>query len=148
MIDQQTMDRLKMMRLSGMAACLEQGVAPGQAPLSGPDLVKAAVDWEWERRRNSKLRRLRGRARLAQPDADLADVKAMPGRKLDTELLARLATGGYIANCQDVVLQGPTGSGKTYVARALANRACQQSRSALYLTAGDLFDRIVVADRL
>ena len=148
MIDQQTMERLKMMRLSGMAACFEQAAATGQAPLTGPDLVKAGVDWEWERRRNSKLRRLRGQARLAQPDADLGDVKAMPGRKLDTELLARLATGGYIANCQDVVLQGPTGSGKTYVACALANKACQQSHTALYLTAGDLFDRITVADRL
>jgi DNA replication protein DnaC len=149
MIDQQTMERLKVMRLSGMAECLEQAEAfPSQAPTTGPDLIKEAVDWEWERRRNSKLRRLRGQARLAQPDADLADVKAMPGRKLDTELLARLAVGGYIANRQDVVLQGPTGSGKTYVACALANKACQQFRTALYLTAVELFDRITVADRL
>ncbi|MDR2253374.1 MAG: ATP-binding protein [Bifidobacteriaceae bacterium] len=149
MIDQQTMDRLKAMRLSGMAEFLEHcGAVPGQAPLSGPELIKMAVDWEWERRRSSKLRRLRSQARLAQPDADLADVKAMPGRALDTEFLARLATGGYMANRQDVVLQGPTGSGKTYVACALANKACQQHHTALCLTASELFDRITVADRL
>jgi DNA replication protein DnaC len=146
-IDQQTMDRLRMMRLSGMADCLEQAGMPGQAPPSGPDLVKMAVDWEWERRRNSKLRRLRRRAALAQPDADLADIQALPGRRLDMELVARLATGGYIANRQDVVLQGPTGSGKTYVACALANKACQQYRNVLYLPCGELFDQLTAAEK-
>lgn len=149
MIDQQTMDRLKMMRLSGMAECLHHAAeAPGQAPPTGPDLVKMAVDWEWERRQNGKLRRLRRQARLAQPDADVADIKAMPGRRLDTEMVARLATGSYIANRQDVVLQGPTGAGKTYVACALANKACQQYRTVLYLPAGELFDRLTAAERL
>ncbi|MDR2567430.1 MAG: ATP-binding protein [Bifidobacteriaceae bacterium] len=149
MIDQQTMVKLRKMRLSGMADSFEQAASTsGQTPLSGPDLVKMAVDWEWERRQNGKLRRLRRQARLAQPDADLADVKAMPGRELDTEFLARLAGGGYIANRQDVVLQGPTGAGKTYVACALANKACQQYRTVLYFTAPDLFDHLTVADRL
>jgi DNA replication protein DnaC len=132
-----------------MAECLEQAAAiPGQAPPSGPELIKMAVDWEWERRRNGKLRRLRRQAQLAQPDADIADIKAIPGRHLDMELVARLAAGGYIVNRQDVILQGPTGAGKTYVACALANKACQQYHTALYLPAGELFDRLTVAERL
>jgi hypothetical protein len=54
-------------------------------------MVKMAVDWEYERRRNSKLRR---HAALAQPDADIADIKAMPGRSVDTELKRRRGSPG------------------------------------------------------
>lgn len=148
MIDAETMGRLRAMRLSGMAECFEHLAAePAGKKLSGPEAVKMAVDWEWERRRNSKLRRLRRQAQLAQPDADVGDIKALPGRRVDVELIARLAVGAYIANRQDVVLQGPTGAGKTYVACALGNKACQQYRTVLYLPAAELFDRLTVADR-
>ena len=57
---------------------------------------------------------------MAQPAADIGDIKAMPGRNVDTELIARLAVGSYVVKHQ--VLQGPTGAGKTYVAGALATR--------------------------
>ena len=60
----------------------------------------------------------------------------MPGRSVDTELIARLAVGSYLQQHQDVILQGPTGAGKTYVACALANKACQQYRTVLYLPPG------------
>jgi len=148
MIDVETISRLKAMRLSGMAEYFENLAAetgPGQ--ISGPEMVKMAVDWEYERRRDSKLRRLRRKAALAQPDADTGDIKAMAGRSIDTELIARLAVGSYLQKRQDVILQGPTGAGKTYLACALANKACQQYRSVLYLTASELFDRITVAER-
>jgi DNA replication protein DnaC len=149
MIDVETLSRLKAMRLSGMAEYFENLAATtGQNnTLTGPEMVKMAVDWEYERRRNSKLHRLRRHAALAQPDADIADIKAMPGRSVDTELIARLAVGSYLQQHQDVILQGPTGAGKTYVACALANKACQQYRTVLYLPAGELFDRITVAER-
>jgi len=148
MIDQDTITRLKAMRLSGMADCLEHlADTPYPTTLNGPEIIKLAVDWEWERRRNSKLHRLRRLAQLAQPDADMADIKAMPGRTIDTELIAQLGVGGYILKHRDVILQGPTGSGKTYVACALANKACQQYHTVLYLSCGELLDRLSVAER-
>ena len=68
MIDIETLTRLKMMRLSGMAEYFENlADTPTAATLSGPELVKQAVDWEYERRRDSKLHRLRRQAGLAQP---------------------------------------------------------------------------------
>jgi DNA replication protein DnaC len=148
MIDTETLTRLKMMRLSGMVEYFEnlaQATTIGSLP--GPELVKQAVDWENERRRDSKLHRLRRQAGLAQPGADIADIKAMPGRNVDTELIARLSIGSYLNKYQDVILQGPTGAGKTYVACALGNKACQQYRRVLYLPADKLFDRITIAER-
>ncbi len=148
MIDVQTLDRLKAMRLSGMAEYFENLAATtGAQRPTGPEMVKMAVDWEYERRRNNKLHRLRRHATLAQPAADIADIKAMPGRSVDTELIARLAVGNYLQTHQDVILQGPTGAGKTYVACALGNKACQQYRTVLYLPAGELFDRLTIAER-
>ncbi|MDR2380266.1 MAG: ATP-binding protein, partial [Bifidobacteriaceae bacterium] len=148
MIDTDTLARLRAMRLSGMAQCFEQiAETPGQANLTAPEVVKMAIEWEWERRQNSKLTRLRRQAALAQPQADAADIRTIPGRTLDTEMITRLAVGTYITKHQDLVLQGPTGSGKTYVACALANKACQQFHTALYLPAAELFDRLRAADR-
>lgn len=148
MIDTETLARLKAMRLSGMADYFENlATTTGTGQLAGPEMVKMAVDWEYERRRDSKLHRLRRAAGLAQPDADLADVKVMPGRSVDTEFIARLAVGSYLQKHHDVILQGPTGAGKTYVACALGNKACQQYRTVLYLPAGELFDRITIAER-
>ncbi|MFZ5869145.1 MAG: ATP-binding protein [Actinomycetota bacterium] len=150
MIDVETLARLKAMRLSGMAEYFENltDTTGRTAPLTGPEMVKMAVDWEYERRRDSKLHRLRKHAGLAQPDADIADIKAMPGRGLNTELISRLAVGAYLQKHQDVILQGPTGAGKTYLACALGNKACQQHRSVLYLPASELFDRITIAERV
>lgn len=148
MIDSDTRGKLRSMRLTGMAECFERLAEPGApANLSAPEAVKMAVDWEWERRLNGRLRRLRRAANLAQPSADVADIRPMPGRRLDTELLARLALGGYILKHEDVVLQGPTGSGKTYVACALGNKACQQHKKVLYLPAPELLDRLAIAER-
>ena len=148
MIDVQTLDRLKAMRPSGMAEYFENLAATtGAQRPTGPEMVKMAVDWEYERRRNNKLHRLRRHAGLAQPAADIADIKAMPGRSVDSELIVRLAVGNYLQNRQDVILQGPTGAGKTYVACALGNKARQQYRSVLYLPAGELFDRLTIAER-
>ena len=148
MIDIETLARLKEMRLSGMAEYFENlAQTTGTATLTGPEMVKQAVDWEHDRRRDSKLHRLRRQAGLAQPDADIADIKVMPGRSMDTELITRLAIGGDLVKHQDVILQGPTGAGKTYVANALGNKACQQYRRVLYLSADELFDRITIAER-
>lgn len=148
MIDIETLTRLKSMRLSGMAEYFENLADTTQGgKLTGPDMVKQAVDWEYERRRDNKLHRLRRQAQFSQPDADIADIKAMPGRVVDTELIARLAVGGYLVKHQDVVLQGPTGAGKSYVACALGNKACQQYRRVLYLPAAELFDRLTIAER-
>ncbi|KZS76370.1 hypothetical protein A4G29_25570 [Mycobacterium kansasii] len=148
MIDVETLTRLKAMRLSGMAEYFEKlANTTSVGALTGPEMVKQAVDWEYERRRDNKLHRLRRQAGLAQPDADIGDIKAMPGRNVNTELITRLAVGSYLVKHQDVILQGPTGAGKTYVACALGNKACQQYRQVLYLSANELFDRITIAER-
>jgi DNA replication protein DnaC len=83
----------------------------------------------------------------AQPHADVSDLRALPDRSIDTDLVGRLAVGNYIAKHEDLIVLGPTGSGKTYLACALGNKAAQQYKSVLYLRAVDLFDRLTIAER-
>jgi DNA replication protein DnaC len=147
MIDTITRDRLKEMRLTGMVECLDQLAGPDTTALTTVDVVKMITDREWEQRRNSKLARLRRAAELAQPHADVTDLRVLPDRSIDTDLVARLAVGNYIAKHEDVIVLGPTGSGKTYLACALGNKAAQQYKSVLYLRAVDLFDRLTLAER-
>lgn len=148
MIDEQTLSRLKQMRLTGMADCLGELAAPGwPTHLTSVEVIKMAVDREWERRRNSKLARLRRAASLAQPYADLTDIRVVPGRQIDLEQIARLGTGAYLAKHDDIILQGPTGAGKSYIACGLGNKACQDYKSVLYLRADDLFDRLTIAEK-
>ena len=149
MIDNETLIKLRAMRLSGMAECLENMLStPSSDAYSTLDVVKMSVDYEWERRQNAKLKRLQKRAKLIQPYADISDIRMVGHRTLDIELINRLSIGNYLVRHQDVVLQGPTGSGKSYIACALSNKACQQSHSTLYLSASDLFDRLSMAERL
>lgn len=146
MIDNETLIKLRSMRLSGMAEALESMAAlPQDKVLSAPQMIKIICDYEWDRRQSAKLARLQKRASFAQPFADIFDVKIMDSRTIDMELVSQLAIGSYLMKHQDVVLTGPTGSGKTFVACALGNRACQQFRRVLYLSATALFDRLQVA---
>ena len=147
MTDAETILRLKSMRLTGMADCLAELERPGQPALTAPEVVKLMTDWEWDRRNNSKLARLRKTAQLAQPNADIGDIKRLADRKADYEMIAKLAIGNYIVAHQDVILQGPTGAGKTYVACALGNRACQQYKSVKYIRAAELCDQLTIADK-
>jgi len=148
MLDSETLIKLRDMRLSGMAECFEslQDI-PVSASLSTTETIKMAVDHEWERRRNAKLKRIQKKAALSQPYADVSDIRMVANRIIDIELISRLSVGSYLLKRQDIVLQGPTGSGKTFVACALANKACQQSYSTLYLSASELFDRLTFGDR-
>lgn len=86
MIDLDTIARLKALRLSGMAAALEEiDDLDRHGALTTPEVIKIAVEREWERRQNSKLARLRKNAHLAQPAADISDLKSFPGRRIDLD---------------------------------------------------------------
>lgn len=146
MIDHATLQRLKAMRLAGMADAITELLAT-TTPLATVDVIKYAVDREWDRRRDAKAHRLRKAATLAQPHADLSDLRTVPGRTLDLDLLRSLAVGQYLHHAQDVVLQGPTGAGKTFIACALANTAAVQHKTVKYVRAGELFDQLSAAEK-
>jgi DNA replication protein DnaC len=125
-----TVDQLHQLRLTGMAKALaSQSQQADISQLSFEERLGLLIDSELaERESRQNTARLK-RARLKQA-ATPEDVDFRHPRGLDRALFARLMTGRWVSEHQNVLICGPTGVGKTFLACALANQACRQGHSA------------------
>ena len=132
MIHHPIVDQLHQLRLSGMAKALTAQVQQAEInQLLFEDRLSLLIDSELaERESRQNAARLK-RAKLKQA-ATPEDVDFRHPRGLDRTLFARLMTGRWVSDHQNVLICGPTGVGKTFLACALANQACRQGRSAFY----------------
>lgn len=132
MLIQQTVETLREMRLNGMAeALLSQVSQPENNELSFEERIGLLVDYEWTYRQNRRLARLLKQAKLRLP-ACMEDIDYHHPRGLDRSVMSSLASCRWIQEYQNVLISGPTGVGKTYLACALANQACRHGFSARY----------------
>ena len=145
MLNRQTVERLHEMRLFGMAeAFARQLERPDSAELSFEERFGLLVEYEWTYRQNQRLARLLRQARLRLP-ACLEDIDYRYPRGLDRGLLKSLGTCQWIHQRQNVLITGPTGVGKTFIACALANAACRQGLSARYYRTPRLLQDLALA---
>jgi DNA replication protein DnaC len=145
MLNHPTVDKLHQLRLFGMARALatqEQQADIGQ--LSFAERLGLLVECEAAERETRQTGTRVKRARLKQA-AVAEDVNFRHPRGLDRALFARLMTCRWVAEHQNVILCGPTGIGKTYLACALANQACRQGYSALYWRLPRLMSELALA---
>ena len=82
---------------------------------------------------NKKIKRLQSMAKLHEKSAAMEEINFTPARSIEKSILLELAGGEYIQRYRNVILTGATGTGKSYIAQALANKAMIQGHSALYL---------------
>jgi DNA replication protein DnaC len=145
MLNHPTYERLTQLRLNGMAKALaEQAQTPEVQALSFEERLGLLVEREATERHNRQTSSRLRRARLKQA-AVAEDIDYRHPRGLDRALLRRLLTGEWVRGHQNVLLTGPTGVGKTYLACALANAACRQGHTALYQRLPRLFEELAVA---
>lgn len=139
MLTQPTMDKLEALRLSGMAkALIEQREMSEIDSLGFEERLGLLVDRELTERENRRLRSRLKRARLRQA-AVLEDLDYRTPRGLDKGLMASLASGRWITEHLNILITGPTGVGKSWVACALAHQACRQGHRVLYQRVPRLF---------
>jgi len=129
-----------------MARALEeQWTLPASHSLSFDERLGLLLDRELAWRDNQRLVRLRKKAKLKYANACLEDLDRRPGRALDERLIASLANGDWIRQQHNLLLTGPTGAGKTWLACALGNQACRQGYSTLYLRTPRLLEQLRIA---
>ncbi len=146
MLIQQTLEKLYSMRLSGMAKALEQQLDdPELSALSFEERLGWLVDRHWTWRENKSLARRLGNARLKDRQACLEDIDYRPSRGLDRAQVRTLAECDWVNRHQNLVLTGPCGVGKTYLACAFAQKAIRSRFSALYARQPQLFRDLALA---
>jgi DNA replication protein DnaC len=142
---QQTMEKLRAMRLRGMAEAYQQQLEqPEVAALTFDERLALLVDQHGTWRENRALARRLKTSRLdAEPCAE--DVNYRHPRQLDAAQFRALLNSQWVAQHHSVLLTGPTGIGKTWLAQALAHKACRDGYGVLYRPAGKLFRELAQA---
>ena len=146
MLNEHTLDQLKSLRLDGMVRAIEEQATSTTADTLGFDdrltlLVQREVAWRDDRR----VARLLKAAKLKVSSACVEDINWRASRSLDRGLIATLAGGDWLRNARNLLITGATGSGKTWLACALAHQAARSGFSVLYVRAARLFDELQVA---
>lgn len=145
MLVQTTLDTLNQLKLYGMATALSEQLTQSAAlSLAFEERLGLIVDREVLHRDNRRLTRLLQLAQLKHRSACIEDIDYRARRGLDRSQLASLASCEWIRHAQNLLIHGATGAGKTWLACALAQQACRQGLSALYLRAPRLFDELSV----
>jgi DNA replication protein DnaC len=144
-LNEQTLEKLYSMKLNGMAdAFKEQMRQPNMNELSFEERFGILVDNHWSWREDRQLKMLLKNARL-KDNACTEDIDYKTPRGINKSVILSLSNCDWIKNVQNIIITGPTGVGKTYIACALANSACRKGFSSLYMRAPRLFQEIAVA---
>jgi DNA replication protein DnaC len=145
MLIEQTLDKMIAMKLTGMAEALRQQLgSPEHAKLAFDERLGLLVDAEWAAR---ERRRLDGRLRAAKLryPASIEDVDFKHPRGLDRQQVLSLANGSFVHNRHNLLITGPTGIGKSYLACAFVERACRLGYKAGYVRLPRLLQQLAVA---
>lgn len=146
MLSQQTIEKLYAMRMRGMAdAFTQQQEDPQNAQLGFDERFALLVDRQWNWRRNRALERRLRESRLQGP-ACVEDIDFRAARGLDKQVVRSLIhDSDWVRRHQHIFLVGPTGIGKTFLARAFGQKACRDGFTAYFATTAQLFRELELA---
>ena len=145
MLTHPILDQLTQLGLSGMVQGFAEIEASGEgATLTHADWLGLLVDREVTHRRDKRLAARLRYARLRH-NAVVEDVDYRVPRGLDRALFRRLADGTWIDAHDNLILCGPSGVGKSWLACALGHKACRDNRSVLYHRVPKLFADLALA---
>jgi len=145
MLTNPTLDQLQDLRLHGMgAAYREQLENADYDGLSFDERFGMLVDREHIERHNRRLATRLHKAKL-RLSASVEDIDYRHPRGLDKRIVASLAACDWIRQHHNVIITGPTGAGKTYLACALGHKACREGFSVQYHRAPRLFQDLALA---
>ena len=145
MLQHPTLEKLTTLKFTGMLKALtEQMRLPDIEQLSFEERLGLLVDRELTERHDRRLRSRLRNARLKQ-QACIEDIDYRHRRGLDKSLLTRLSSCQWLKEKLNILITGPTGVGKTWLACALAQKACREGYTVLYLRLPRLLQELPIA---
>jgi DNA replication protein DnaC len=146
MLNEPTKEKLYAMRLAAMAvAWQEQQTDANAGSLAFDERFGLLVDAEFRARDNRRLARHLKEAGLRLPEACLEDVEVSTARGIEKSQLAQLASCAWVGEHQNVLISGPTGVGKSFVACALGQMVCRRGFRVVYRRLPRLFEELSLA---
>lgn len=138
-------DKLEALRLHAMALTLEEQMQmPDIESLSFEERLGLMVDREATDRENRRLKTRLKKAGLRQ-NASIEDIDFRHPRGLDKSLMAKLFSCDWVKDANNLLITGPTGTGKTFLACALAQKACRDGYSVQYIRIPRIFQELHIA---
>ena len=145
MLTHPTIEKLQALHLTAMAQAFDHQRGSSQhAELSFEDRFGLLVETEWTAREQRRLVQRLRQAKLRYP-ACLEDIDFATPRGLAREVVLSLGTGGWIRDHHNVLITGPTGIGKSWLACAFVQSACRQGFSATYVRMPRLLHELAVS---
>lgn len=145
-LNEPTMQKLLRLRLTAFAAAwTEQQKNPEANKLSFDERLGLLIDAEHLARENARIARSLRDAKLRMSTACVEDIDYPAKRELDKGVVRQLASCRWVAEHQNILITGATGTGKTYVACAFAQQACRRGHRATYRRVPRLFEELTLA---
>ena len=144
-MNNQTLEKLRQMRLFGMHDAFKTSLENTiKEKMTQDQFVSHLVHCEWDNRKNRAVERA-VRAAQFRYNATLDDVDYTFERGLDRNQVERLAAMEFIRDHKDLIITGPTGTGKSYLATALGYKACQDGFRVLYASTAKLMSQLKIS---
>ena len=139
-MNNQTIEKMSQMRLTGMKENY-QTLLQTQQDLTYEQAVSMMVDAEWEWRHNRKMHRLLKQAAFRY-QASIEEIDFNTQRNLNKHNLLRLADCSFIDRAENILITGPTGAGKSFIASAIGHQACAKEYRVAYFNIQKLFSKL------
>lgn len=140
-----TLDKMKQMRLLGMHRAFKTSMETTRhEQMTADEMTAMLIDTEWDERHNRSIERTTRNARFRYK-ASIEQLDYDSKRGLDKNHIQRLADGKYITENENILITGSTGTGKSFLASALGQQACQQGFKVLYANTTRLFAQLKMA---
>ena len=144
MLNHPTLVKLRAMRLTGMAEAFQEQLTKPLPDLDFESRLGLLIECEWYLRENRRLKRRLGQAKLQQA-ACIEDIDFKHPRGLNKANILELARGQWIQQHLNLLITGPTGCGKTYLACAMAHKACLNGFTSRYYRLPRLWHELKVS---
>ncbi len=143
---EQTISKLNQMKLTTMSRSLSESLDNGDnKDLTHEEFITLLVEDEYSARENRRLKRMISRANFKPELPCIADIVYKSERGFTKKEMLTFTTDRWIKNAQNIILTGPTGCGKTYLAEAIAHHACKMGHPSVKIRYPILFEEINAA---